>query len=127
MGSTSVTTTGNKDIIRFDHMEKMKDQAIVCNIGHFDNEIEVTKLEQTDGVIAETAPDEGLFSEELVSDCSSPELLAGAAFFLSSCLQLMTDNESETADNSQNAKTEALVNSALELVRRAADTSNTDS
>lgn len=73
--------------------------------------------------IAETVPDEGLFSEELVSDCSSPELLAGAAFFLSSCLQSMTDNESETADSSQKAKTEALVNSALELVRQAAETS----
>ena len=39
-----VTTTGNKDIITFDHMSKMKDQAIVCNIGHFDNEIQVDKL-----------------------------------------------------------------------------------
>ena len=34
-----VTTTGNCNIIRIEHMEKMKDQAIVCNIGHFDNEI----------------------------------------------------------------------------------------
>ncbi|MDP2684414.1 MAG: adenosylhomocysteinase [bacterium] len=39
-----VTTTGNKDIIRVDHMEKMKDQAVVCNIGHFDNEIQVEPL-----------------------------------------------------------------------------------
>ena len=39
-----VTTTGNKDIIRVEHMEKMKDEAIVCNIGHFDNEIQVDKL-----------------------------------------------------------------------------------
>lgn len=39
-----VTTTGNKDIITLDHMKKMKDQAIVCNIGHFDNEIEVDLL-----------------------------------------------------------------------------------
>ncbi|NQV37914.1 MAG: adenosylhomocysteinase [Candidatus Marinimicrobia bacterium] len=39
-----VTTTGNKDIIRLDHMKKMKDQTIVCNIGHFDNEIQVTAL-----------------------------------------------------------------------------------
>ncbi|MBE7494320.1 MAG: adenosylhomocysteinase [Verrucomicrobiaceae bacterium] len=39
-----VTTTGNKDIIRLEHMEAMKDQAIVCNIGHFDNEIQVDKL-----------------------------------------------------------------------------------
>ncbi len=40
-----VTTTGNMDIIRIEHMEKMKDQAIICNIGHFDNEIQVAKLE----------------------------------------------------------------------------------
>ena len=41
-----VTTTGNKDIIRHEHMLAMKDQAIVCNIGHFDNEIDVASLEQ---------------------------------------------------------------------------------
>jgi adenosylhomocysteinase len=41
-----VTTTGNKDVIRHEHMVAMKDQAIVCNIGHFDNEIEVASLEQ---------------------------------------------------------------------------------
>ena len=40
-----VTTTGNKDVIRHEHMLAMKDQAIVCNIGHFDNEIQVAKLE----------------------------------------------------------------------------------
>ncbi|MGE9291200.1 MAG: adenosylhomocysteinase [Puniceicoccales bacterium] len=45
-----VTTTGNKDIITFAHMEKMKDQAIVCNIGHFDNEIQMEKLETAEGV-----------------------------------------------------------------------------
>ena len=45
-----VTTTGNKDIITFDHMEKMKDQAIVCNIGHFDNEIQGEKLSSAPGV-----------------------------------------------------------------------------
>lgn len=45
-----VTTTGNKDIIRLEHMTKMKDQAIVCNIGHFDNEIEVSALNKLDGV-----------------------------------------------------------------------------
>ena len=39
-----VTTTGNKDIITLEHMERMKDQAIVCNIGHFDNEIQVDRL-----------------------------------------------------------------------------------
>ena len=41
-----VTTTGNKDVITYDHMAKMKDQAIVCNIGHFDNEIDVASLEK---------------------------------------------------------------------------------
>ncbi len=41
-----VTTTGNRDVITFEHMQAMKDQAIVCNIGHFDNEIQVAKLEQ---------------------------------------------------------------------------------
>ncbi|MBZ4401229.1 MULTISPECIES: adenosylhomocysteinase [unclassified Myxococcus] len=41
-----VTATGNKSVITHDHMAKMKDQAIVCNIGHFDNEIEVASLEK---------------------------------------------------------------------------------
>ena len=45
-----VTTTGNKDIIRIDHMAKMKDQATVCNIGHFDNEIQIDALEKYDGI-----------------------------------------------------------------------------
>ncbi|XVF26444.1 hypothetical protein REPUB_Repub19eG0102700 [Reevesia pubescens] len=40
-----VTTTGNKDIIMVDHMRKMKNNAIVCNIGHFDNEIDMLGLE----------------------------------------------------------------------------------
>ena len=39
-----VTATGNKNVITYDHMAKMKDQAIVCNIGHFDNEIDVASL-----------------------------------------------------------------------------------
>ncbi|MCL2183844.1 MAG: adenosylhomocysteinase [Chitinispirillia bacterium] len=43
-GDIYVTTTGNVDIITAEHMAKMKDQAIVCNIGHFDNEIQVDKL-----------------------------------------------------------------------------------
>ena len=43
-GNIFVTTTGNKDIITIEHMSRMKDQAIVCNIGHFDNEIQVDKL-----------------------------------------------------------------------------------
>lgn len=49
-GNIFVTTTGNIDIIRIDHMEKMKDQAIVCNIGHFDNEIQVDALKHYAGI-----------------------------------------------------------------------------
>ncbi|MBI2484382.1 adenosylhomocysteinase [Candidatus Uhrbacteria bacterium] len=49
-----VTATGNRDVIRFEHMKKMKDQAIVCNIGHFDNEIEMDKLNRARGVARET-------------------------------------------------------------------------
>jgi adenosylhomocysteinase len=45
-----VTATGNCDIITIDHMAKMKDQAIVCNIGHFDNEIHVDKLGKYPGI-----------------------------------------------------------------------------
>src|SRR5262245_6738483 len=45
-----VTTTGNCDIITFEHMQKMKDQAIVCNIGHFDNEIQMDRLNSAKGV-----------------------------------------------------------------------------
>jgi adenosylhomocysteinase len=44
-GNIFVTTTGNSDVITIDHIAAMKDQAIVCNIGHFDNEIQVEKLE----------------------------------------------------------------------------------
>ncbi len=49
-GDIFVTTTGNKDIITAEHMSKMKDQTIVCNIGHFDNEIQVSKLEAWPGI-----------------------------------------------------------------------------
>jgi adenosylhomocysteinase len=45
-----VTTTGNKDIIKIEHMEKMKSTAIVCNIGHFDNEIQMDKLANFPGI-----------------------------------------------------------------------------
>lgn len=50
MADIFVTTTGNRDIITIEHMEKMKDEAIVCNIGHFDNEIQVEKLEHYPGI-----------------------------------------------------------------------------
>jgi len=49
-GQIFVTTTGNKDVITLEHMQQMKDEAIVCNIGHFDNEIQVHKLESTPGI-----------------------------------------------------------------------------
>ena len=50
-GNIYVTTTGNKDIITADHMAAMKDQAIVCNIGHFDDEIQVARLESWPGIV----------------------------------------------------------------------------
>src|SRR5690606_11843000 len=49
-GDIYVTTTGNCDVITLEHMLAMKDQAIVCNIGHFDNEIQVDKLVKSPGV-----------------------------------------------------------------------------
>ncbi len=47
-GNIFVTCTGNRDIITYEHMLGMRDQAIVCNIGHFDNEIQIAQLEATD-------------------------------------------------------------------------------
>ena len=49
-GNIFVTATGNKDVLTVEHMKQMKDQAIVCNIGHFNNEIQVDKLDQTPGI-----------------------------------------------------------------------------
>jgi len=49
-GDIYVTTTGNKDVLTLEHMQQMKDQAIVCNIGHFDNEIQVDRLNASDAV-----------------------------------------------------------------------------
>jgi adenosylhomocysteinase len=49
-GNIFVTTTGNLDVVTIDHMKQMKDQAIVCNIGHFDNEIQVDKLVNFPGI-----------------------------------------------------------------------------
>jgi len=49
-GDIFVTSTGNKDVVMGYHMEKMKDNAILCNIGHFDNEIEVAYLESNDSI-----------------------------------------------------------------------------
>jgi adenosylhomocysteinase len=50
-GNIFVTTTGNKDVITAEHMANMKEEAIVCNIGHFDNEIQVAQLEKYPGVV----------------------------------------------------------------------------
>lgn len=49
-GNIFVTATGNKDVITAEHMAAMKDQAIVCNIGHFDNEIQVEQMENWKGI-----------------------------------------------------------------------------
>jgi adenosylhomocysteinase len=49
-GNIFVTTTGNRDVITIEHIMQMKDQAIICNIGHFDNEIQVDKLVNYPGV-----------------------------------------------------------------------------
>jgi adenosylhomocysteinase len=49
-GDIYVTTTGNVDVITIDHMSRMKNQAVVCNIGHFDNEIQVDKLNNYPGI-----------------------------------------------------------------------------
>ncbi len=54
VGDIYVTTTGNMDVITLEHMLAMKDQAIVCNIGHFDNEIQVERLKKHKGVRLET-------------------------------------------------------------------------
>src|ERR1700677_3300601 len=48
-GDIYVTTTGNVDVLTFEHLSKMKDQAIVCNIGHFDNEIQIDRLNTAPG------------------------------------------------------------------------------
>jgi len=52
-GDIYVTATGNKDIITFDHMKEMKDQSIICNIGHFDNEIQMDRLNNDSSTIRE--------------------------------------------------------------------------
>jgi len=49
-GDIYVTCTGNVDVLTLEHLQKMKDQAIVCNIGHFDNEIQIDRLNGATGV-----------------------------------------------------------------------------
>ena len=55
-GNIYVTCTGNCDIITLEHMEKMRDQAIVCNLGHFDNEIQMARLEKSGAVKTNIKP-----------------------------------------------------------------------
>ena len=55
-GNIYVTCTGNRDIITLEHMQRMRDQAIVCNIGHFDNEIQMARLEASDAVRTNIKP-----------------------------------------------------------------------
>ena len=55
-GNIYVTCTGNCDIITLEHMQRMRDQAIVCNIGHFDNEIQMARLEASDAVRTNIKP-----------------------------------------------------------------------
>jgi len=57
-----VTTTGNKHIITLEHMRKMKDQAIVCNIGHFDNEIQIDRLNTSDAKRTTIKPQYDLYT-----------------------------------------------------------------
>jgi adenosylhomocysteinase len=57
-----VTTTGNKDIITLEHMRAMKDQAIVCNIGHFDNEIQIDRLNTSDAKRVTIKPQYDLYT-----------------------------------------------------------------
>ncbi|MGB5773311.1 MAG: adenosylhomocysteinase, partial [Sedimenticolaceae bacterium] len=58
-----VTTTGNKDIITYEHMAAMKDEAIVCNIGHFDNEIQVDRLKDHEWINVKPQVDQVLFPD----------------------------------------------------------------
>ncbi len=68
-----VTATGNRDVITFEHMESMKDQAIVCNIGHFDNEIQVDRLQDEASSVTNIKPQVDKYS---FSSGSSIYLLA---------------------------------------------------
>jgi len=58
-----VTATGNKDIITYDHMARMKNQAIVCNIGHFDNEIQVNSLKDLEWIEIKPQVDQIIFPD----------------------------------------------------------------
>src|ERR1022692_1661737 len=61
-GDIYVTTTGNLDVITLEHMRHMKDQAIVCNIGHFDSEIQIDKLNKSDARRIEIKPQVDMYT-----------------------------------------------------------------
>ncbi len=61
-GDIYVTTTGNVAVITFEHMQHMKDQAIVCNIGHFDSEIQVDRLNTSDAKKTEIKPQVDMYA-----------------------------------------------------------------
>jgi adenosylhomocysteinase len=61
-GDIYVTTTGNLDVITLEHMRHMKDQAIVCNIGHFDSEIQIDKLNKSDAKKIEIKPQVDMYT-----------------------------------------------------------------
>ncbi|BAZ95344.1 adenosylhomocysteinase [Thiohalobacter sp. COW1] len=63
LGDIFVTTTGNKDIITYDHMAAMKDQAIVCNIGHFDNEIQIEQTRKHEWINIKPQVDQIVFPD----------------------------------------------------------------
>ncbi len=62
LGDIYVTCTGNVDIIALEHIEKMKDQAIVCNIGHFDNEIQVDRLNNSGAIRTNIKPQVDMYT-----------------------------------------------------------------
>jgi adenosylhomocysteinase len=63
MGDIFVTATGNVDVITLDHMRKMKDRAIVCNIGHFDSEIQIAALQNLKWEEVKPQVDEVIFAD----------------------------------------------------------------
>ena len=71
-GNIFITCTGNCDIITLEHMERMRDQAIVCNIGHFDNEIQMARLDASSAVKTTIKPQ--------VDKYTCPRLCDGASF-----------------------------------------------
>jgi adenosylhomocysteinase len=72
-GNIYVTTTGNRDIITLEHMRRMRDQTIVCNIGHFDNEIQMDRLETaTDAVKTNIKPGVDKYTFAAGGKCDSP-------------------------------------------------------